>query len=235
MRSRRPVATKPAAFIVEPLILGAGGMLMYPARVLKEMKRICEASGVLFIADEVMTGWGRTGTLFACEQADVSPDIACYSKGLTGGIASACRDAVPGRDFRGALLERPQPHVLSFELAIPPIRSPAPRPRPTWICGTTRPSRTRVARSRRCRKTALAALRDRRAIQECPPHRHDHGARAGGARRRLSLRHRPEASRLLRQQRPAAASARQYHLRDAALLRHASRSRRDLRGDRRSR
>lgn len=76
---------KPAAFIVEPLILGAGGMLMYPAWVLREMKRICEAYGVWFIADEVMTGWGRTGTLFACEQADVEPDIACYSKGLTGG------------------------------------------------------------------------------------------------------------------------------------------------------
>ncbi|MBR1087640.1 adenosylmethionine--8-amino-7-oxononanoate transaminase [Bradyrhizobium manausense] len=75
----------PAAFIVEPLILGAGGMLMYPAWVLKAMKRICEMSNVLFIADEVMTGWGRTGTLFACEQAHVSPDIACYSKGLTGG------------------------------------------------------------------------------------------------------------------------------------------------------
>ncbi|HET7887718.1 MAG TPA: adenosylmethionine--8-amino-7-oxononanoate transaminase [Bradyrhizobium sp.] len=76
---------KPAAFIVEPLILGAGGMLMYPLQVLKEMKRICEAAGVWVIADEVMTGWGRTGTLFACEQADVAPDIACYSKGLTGG------------------------------------------------------------------------------------------------------------------------------------------------------
>ncbi|WP_426411679.1 adenosylmethionine--8-amino-7-oxononanoate transaminase [Bradyrhizobium ganzhouense] len=75
----------PAAFIVEPLILGAGGMLMYPAWVLREMKRICQASGVLFIADEVMTGWGRTGTLFACEQANITPDIACYSKGLTGG------------------------------------------------------------------------------------------------------------------------------------------------------
>lgn len=74
-----------AAFIVEPLILGAGGMLTYGAPVLAEMKRICEAHGVLFIADEVMTGFGRTGTLFACEQAGIVPDIACYSKGLTGG------------------------------------------------------------------------------------------------------------------------------------------------------
>jgi adenosylmethionine-8-amino-7-oxononanoate aminotransferase len=89
---------QPAAFIVEPLILGAGGMLMYPAWVLKEMKRICEASGVWFIADEVMTGWGRTGTLFACEQADVVPDIACYSKGLTGGslplAVTLCRSEI---------------------------------------------------------------------------------------------------------------------------------------------
>ncbi|MGY3453818.1 adenosylmethionine--8-amino-7-oxononanoate transaminase [Bradyrhizobium sp. USDA 4353] len=76
---------RPAAFIVEPLVLGAGGMLMYPATVLREMHRICRAFGVLFIADEVMTGWGRTGTLFACEQAEITPDIACYAKGLTGG------------------------------------------------------------------------------------------------------------------------------------------------------
>jgi adenosylmethionine-8-amino-7-oxononanoate aminotransferase len=74
-----------AALIVEPLILGAGGMLIYPPWVLSEMKRICADRDVLFIADEVMTGWGRTGTLFACEQAEVVPDIGCYSKGLTGG------------------------------------------------------------------------------------------------------------------------------------------------------
>jgi adenosylmethionine---8-amino-7-oxononanoate aminotransferase len=74
-----------AALIVEPLILGAGGMLIYPPWVLAEMKRICQTHGILMIADEVMTGWGRTGTLFACEQANVAPDIGCYSKGLTGG------------------------------------------------------------------------------------------------------------------------------------------------------
>ncbi|RWQ55804.1 MAG: adenosylmethionine--8-amino-7-oxononanoate transaminase [Mesorhizobium sp.] len=74
-----------AALIVEPLVLGAGGMLMYPAWVLTELKRITEAAGTLLIADEVMTGWGRTGTMFACEQASVSPDILCTSKGLTGG------------------------------------------------------------------------------------------------------------------------------------------------------
>ena len=76
---------KPAAFVVEPLILGAGGMLFYTPHVLAEMRAICARHGVLFIADEVMTGWGRTGTLLACEQAQVVPDILCLSKGLTGG------------------------------------------------------------------------------------------------------------------------------------------------------
>lgn len=81
----RYCAGKPAAFIVEPLILGAGGMRMYSAALLAEMHAICRKYDVLFIADEVMTAWGRTGTLLACDQAGIVPDILCLSKGLTGG------------------------------------------------------------------------------------------------------------------------------------------------------
>lgn len=74
-----------AALIVEPLVLGAAGMLTYSAATLKALHDLCRQYGVLFIADEVMTGWGRTGTRFACEQAGIAPDILCTSKGLTGG------------------------------------------------------------------------------------------------------------------------------------------------------
>ncbi|GLS33482.1 adenosylmethionine-8-amino-7-oxononanoate aminotransferase [Mesorhizobium albiziae] len=87
-----------AALIVEPLVVGAGGMLMYPAWVLAELKHIAARSETLFIADEVMTGWGRTGTVFACEQTGISPDILCTSKGLTGGAiplaATLATDAI---------------------------------------------------------------------------------------------------------------------------------------------
>jgi adenosylmethionine-8-amino-7-oxononanoate aminotransferase len=78
-------AKNAAALIVEPLLLGSGGMLMYDAEILRKMKAICERHGTLFIADEVLTGFGRTGTLFACEQAGITPDILCLAKGLTGG------------------------------------------------------------------------------------------------------------------------------------------------------
>ncbi|CAN7736968.1 adenosylmethionine--8-amino-7-oxononanoate transaminase [Phyllobacterium sp. LjRoot231] len=74
-----------AALLIEPLVLGAGGMRMYPASLLTELKAVATRHGSLMIADEVMTGWGRTGSLFACEQANIRPDILCTSKGLTGG------------------------------------------------------------------------------------------------------------------------------------------------------
>ncbi|MGZ5889050.1 MAG: adenosylmethionine--8-amino-7-oxononanoate transaminase [Hyphomicrobium sp.] len=92
-----------AALIVEPLILGAGGMLIYSAAALAEMRRICERHGVLFIADEVMTGWGRTGTLFACEQAGISPDILCVAKGITGGALPLAATLCTPRIFEAHL------------------------------------------------------------------------------------------------------------------------------------
>ena len=75
-----------AALIVEPLVLGAGGMKMYRAQLLAELTALCRRHDVFVIADEVMTGFGRTGTMFACEQASVMPDLMCLSKGLTGGF-----------------------------------------------------------------------------------------------------------------------------------------------------
>jgi len=78
-------APNAAALIVEPLLQGAGGMKMYGPDVLRQMKAICEKHGTLFIADECLTGFGRTGTLFACEQAGIAPDLLCLAKGLTGG------------------------------------------------------------------------------------------------------------------------------------------------------
>ena len=74
-----------AAIILEPLILGSGGMRMYGPQVLEGIRRICDRHGVLMIADEVMTGWGRTGEMWACDHAGIAPDILCTSKGLTGG------------------------------------------------------------------------------------------------------------------------------------------------------
>ena len=88
-----------AAFVAEPLIAAAGGMLVYGADALAEMKRICERYDALFIADEVMTGWGRTGTLFACEQARIAPDILCLAKGLTGGSPPLAATLATARIF----------------------------------------------------------------------------------------------------------------------------------------
>ncbi len=83
-----------ACFIFEPLVQGSGGMMIYSAQGLSHLIRMCQENSVLTIADEVMTGFGRTGTLFACDQLSAMPDLICLSKGLTGGFlplgATAC-------------------------------------------------------------------------------------------------------------------------------------------------
>lgn len=73
------------AVIIEPLIQAAAGMKMYPPIYLRKLRELCTAYDVHLIADEIAVGFGRTGTLFACEQAEISPDFMCLSKGLTGG------------------------------------------------------------------------------------------------------------------------------------------------------
>jgi len=74
-----------SAFIIEPLVQGAGDMHMYHPLYITKAKKLCESHGVHLIADEIMTGFGRTGTMFGCEQAHVTPDFMTLSKGLTGG------------------------------------------------------------------------------------------------------------------------------------------------------
>jgi adenosylmethionine---8-amino-7-oxononanoate aminotransferase len=87
-----------AAVIVEPLLQGAGGMIVHPVEFLQRVRELCTQHDVLLIADEVLTGFGRTGKMFACDLANVVPDLMCLSKGITGGFlamgVTLCTDRV---------------------------------------------------------------------------------------------------------------------------------------------
>ena len=92
-----------AALIVEPLVQGAAGMLVHPPGYLKAARELCDRFGVLMICDEVATGFGRTGTMFACEQEGVEPDLLCLAKGLTGGYLPLAATLATERIYAGLL------------------------------------------------------------------------------------------------------------------------------------
>jgi len=92
-----------AAVIVEPLVQGAAGMLVHPDGYLRKVRELCDDFGVLLICDEVATGFGRTGTMFACEREGVAPDLLCLAKGLTGGYLPLAATLATERIYEGFL------------------------------------------------------------------------------------------------------------------------------------
>ena len=100
-------AERVAAVIIEPLVQGAGGMKMHDAATLACVAEACARHGVLLIADEIMTGFGRTGRMFACEEAGITPDIVCLSKALTGGTLPLAATVARRHVFEAFLSDDP--------------------------------------------------------------------------------------------------------------------------------
>jgi adenosylmethionine-8-amino-7-oxononanoate aminotransferase len=94
-----------AAVIVEPLVQGAAGMLVHPPGYLRDVRELCDRHDVLLICDEVATGFGRTGRMFACEHEGVTPDLLCLAKGLTGGYMPLAATLTTERIYEGFLGE----------------------------------------------------------------------------------------------------------------------------------
>jgi adenosylmethionine---8-amino-7-oxononanoate aminotransferase len=94
-----------AAVIMEPLVQGAAGMLLHPPGYLRAVRELCDRHGVLLILDEVATGFGRTGTMFACEHEGVAPDLMCLAKGITGGYLPLAATLATEEIYEGFLGE----------------------------------------------------------------------------------------------------------------------------------
>lgn len=99
-----------AGFILEPLVQGAGGMKMYPPCYLKKVRELLDKHGIILICDEIFTGYGRTGTMWACNQAEITPDILCTGKGFTGGVLPMAATLATEKIFQAFIHEPGKPH-----------------------------------------------------------------------------------------------------------------------------
>jgi adenosylmethionine-8-amino-7-oxononanoate aminotransferase len=102
-----------AALVVEPLLQGAAGIIPFPSGALKRLRELADLFGILLIADEVAVGFGRTGTMFACEQEEVTPDIMCLAKGISGGYLPLAATLTTEEIF-GAFLGQPEENRTFF-------------------------------------------------------------------------------------------------------------------------
>jgi adenosylmethionine-8-amino-7-oxononanoate aminotransferase len=101
-----------AAVVIEPLVQGAGGMKIHQAAALRELKKLCVEHGLLLIFDEIFTGFGRTGKMFACEEAGVLPDIICLSKALTGGTLPLAATVASEKIYQAFLSDDPEAALM---------------------------------------------------------------------------------------------------------------------------
>jgi len=101
-----------AGIIIEPLIQGAGGMKIHSPETLKFIRETAKKHDILFIADEIMTGFGRTGRMFACEEAEIVPDIICLGKALTGGTITLAATVATTEVFNSFLSEDPEKALM---------------------------------------------------------------------------------------------------------------------------
>ena len=146
-----------AAVIVEPTLLGAGGMRPWPGKTLRAIRQLTEEHGVLLIADEALTGFGRTGPLFACSAADIVPDIICLAKGLTGGFlplaATVAREEIFAA-FQGE--DRPHAHFHGHAHAANAIACAAARTSITLLDDESATKRRAIEETHRGQIAALA-------------------------------------------------------------------------------